>query len=103
MCPMKQKEQTVKISYQQYFGVAIDKAENMWMEETWFFSLKRALEREGVNSKFPHDWEIFKLFFIVHNVSPLWVRTTFTAENMAKVNKTKRLASLPLQKSFEIL
>ena len=56
---------------------------SMVMEEYWF-TLRKALLGSGGTSMIPNYWEIYKLFFIVQNVSPIWNHKWHTNIDSAK-------------------
>ena len=84
ICRLKQKMQTMKISLPNSQmasqGLVLSRnpfvpSNSMEMEEHWQYSLRWALEkRVGRESMICHQWEIFKLLFILHNVKPLWIK-----------------------------
>ena len=74
LCPLKQKEQSAKITYQNGFYIYIwPHTGKQLMEEHRLYSLEEGLLRLASGSTCYH-WEIYKLFFILHNVSPVWIK-----------------------------
>ena len=81
ICRLKEKEKSARISYENgvdgiYVYPETGKLEmEEWDTELWHLgtSIKRALQHVGKNSQICHNWEIYKLLFILHNVSPIWI------------------------------
>lgn len=86
ICPLKEKEQVARISFMQSrkFLVYLRtmRVGQMAMEEINSLNMTLALWRSGIQSKISWDWEILKLFFISHNIAPVWtINNLFPAEN----------------------
>ena len=83
LCPLKQKEQTTKISYDNNYGIHVypDTGE-LEMEEWRGKSISRALQKVGVFSQVCFYWEIYKLLFLLHNVKPFWVEVDIWNDNV---------------------
>ena len=71
ICPLKQKVQTTRITYQNRWNIVVSSG-SLWTDERWF-PIDKALQKAGDHSKVCHDWEIFKLLFLLHNVYPVWI------------------------------
>ena len=89
ICPLKQREQTARITYEHNFqGIYIYRSSGeLLMEEYKADSIKRALQKVGGNTMICHYWEIYKLLFLLHNINPDWLEITITTdlENLSKV------------------
>ena len=72
MCPVKQKEQIVRVGFDQGWQVTVDNQTNEFVE-TGRWEMSKSLMRSGGESQIPWDWEILKLFFTVNNIVPTWV------------------------------
>ena len=86
---MKQKEQSTRITFQNNYGMTLyPGTEKMMMEEWLYGSIKISLLNVGQSSQICHSWEIYKLFFILHNVHPIWIEVAMTTdlENIVKVH-----------------
>ena len=90
ICPIKQKEQSMRINYQQGMGAIYIYPETRKLEmDEWIdTSIKRSVLRIGWITKICHHWEIYKLLFIMYNVNPVWIETDIISdyENYDKVN-----------------
>ena len=94
LCPLKQKEQTTGITYQNMHQIYVinripgplgandsimlrqpgDSGHGELIMEDWrHSSIKAALRKVGRDSRICHFWEIYKLLFINHNVNPVWI------------------------------
>ena len=82
ICPLKQKEQSTRISYENDWGIYVYRSGEPMMEEHRFYSIKRALQNVGVFSQSCHNWEIYKLLFLLHNVKPVWMEVNITNDNV---------------------
>ena len=87
ICPHKEREQRIRISYENDLYLLVSRRGNMAMEHYPTFTFKRALQNMGIATQFCHQWEIYKLFFILHNIKPVWINIPmFTdKENVSKV------------------
>ena len=79
VCPTRQKEQFAGITYMYGAGVFFYPSGNMVMEENWYLALSTSLLRSDEYTRIPWDWEILKLFFVVQNVSPVWIILDYNA------------------------
>ena len=84
LCPWKQKEQTTRISYENdYNGIYVYPDTGVLeMEEASWGSIKEALQNVGGVSRICHNWEIYKLLFLLHNVKPVWMEVNITNDNI---------------------
>ena len=87
ICPLKQKEQTARITYENNYELSIYPGIGVLaMEEQKFLSISSALQNVGMHSMICFEWEIYKLLFILHNVKPVWIEVnTIIDENYFKV------------------
>ena len=86
ICPLKQKEQTARISYENNYDIYVYQSINqLEMEGNRWGSIREALLGVGVYSQICHHWEIYKLLFLLHNVNPDWIEVDKIAENINKV------------------
>ena len=73
ICPLKQKEKGSNLVYNRrssakfYSGTT-----TMVMEEYGLSDMNRALMKVGGYTKICFDWEIFKMFFLLHNIKATW-------------------------------
>ena len=67
MCPMKQKQKSARIAFDQGYGIVVDNQTNEMVETGWY-DTSMALADSHLNSQIPRNWEILKLFFIVNNI-----------------------------------
>ena len=83
LCPLKQREQTTRITYQNGLGIEFyrDTGE-LYMEEWRGYSIRAALLGVGVVSRICHHWEIYKLLLLLHNVNPVWLEVNITNDNI---------------------
>ena len=83
LCPLKQKEQTTKISYDNDYRIHVypDTAGELRMEEYSRTSIGSALKRVGEHSQVCSNWEIYKLLFLLHNIKPVWVEVEILNDN----------------------
>ena len=86
LCPLKQKEQLARISYQNNWNIYILPETGELEMEEWF-SIREALQGVGWNSRVCWHWEIYKLVFLLHNIKPVWMEVNITndPENFGKV------------------
>ena len=85
ICPLKQKQQNTRITYQANRGLNIHPwMGTLGMEEDRLTSIQRSLERVDKNTQICHHWEIYKLLFILHNVNPFWIY--IANDDLSKVN-----------------
>ena len=76
ICPLKQKEQTTRITRSKKFRHGIELylgSRELQMEEYRWRSIKIALLHVGEYSQICHHWEIYKLLFLMHNIHPVWI------------------------------
>ena len=73
ICPVRQKEQVARISFQQSWSFFVWPNGQMIMEDFWYFALSNSLIRASIYDRICMDWEILKLFFLTFNVSPYWI------------------------------
>ena len=83
-----EKEKTTRVSYENGWNIYIypDTGE-LEMEEYSGTSIKEALKKVGEDSKICSNWEIYKLFFLLHNIKPVWMEVDILndIENYYKV------------------
>ena len=72
VCPIKQKPQFARITFNQGVNLLVDK-ETDEMVETGKWDVSNTLLRSGVHSMILRDWELLKLFFNVYNINPIWL------------------------------
>ena len=81
ICPLKQKEQSTIITYENNNGITIyHSSGELLMEEYWYYSINAALLGVDKYSRICHNWEIYKLLFILHNVNPVWKEVNMTTD-----------------------
>ena len=77
VCPLKQTEQSTRIVYDRYEGIFVyPHTGKLMMEEFFSTRIGSSLQSVGVDSLIGHDWEIYKLLFIMHNVNPVWIKVS---------------------------
>ena len=87
ICPLKQKEQSTRISYEnEYNGIYIYRSGELRMEEYFRGSISAALQSVGKVSQMCSYWEIYKLLFLLHNVKPVWMEVNITNDNVTTNN-----------------
>ena len=89
ICPLKQKEQHTRISYENGFTILVDKyTGDLQMEEYWSRSIKTHLLMVGTVSDICSYWELYKLLFINLNINPIWIKVNIRSdvENYDKVS-----------------
>ena len=75
ICGLEEKEKSVKISYENDRNIYVyQQWGELQMEEWWM--IRDALQNMGVRSQICFNWEIYKLLFILHNVSPVWIEVS---------------------------
>ena len=75
ICRLEEKEKSVKISYENDRNIYVyQQWGELQMEEWWM--IRDALQNMGVRSQICFNWEIYKLLFILHNVSPVWIEVS---------------------------
>ena len=89
ICPLKQREKTTKITYQNNLqNLYIYPSSGLLeMEEFRYSSISRALQKVGGYTSICASWEIYKLLFIIYNINPDWIEIAITTdlENLGKV------------------
>ena len=87
ICPLKQREQSTRISYENEYSIYIyPESGELSMEEHQTWSIKRALLSVGWYSQICMPWEIYKLLFILHNVHPIWIEVDINDEYWDQVS-----------------
>ena len=85
ICRLVEKEKSARISYENDYNIYVyPETGEIGMEE--HEGIRGALQDVGMYSQICWNWEIYKLLFILHNVSPVWIEVEdFTTENFHKV------------------
>ena len=66
---MKQKEKSARITFTQGMKIGVDMETNEIIEWDIAFSLRDS----HLYSQIPWDREVVKLFFMIHNIAPIWI------------------------------
>ena len=88
ICPLKQKEQSIRITYQNKFQrIYMDPSSGeLEMEEYRLKTIGSSVQKVGEYTRICNEWEIYKLLFLLHNVNPVWVEVhTIIDKNLGKV------------------
>ena len=86
ICRLKQQEQTTRITYENRYTLIIRPDTGELEERLGIQSLNTILSNSGKWSQICEHWEIYKLFFLLHNVNPDWIETPITTDpNSGKV------------------
>ena len=78
MCPLKQREQSAGIAFDQGRVMGVNNQTNE-LVETGYWDMSRSLVRSGGYTYIPLDWEIVKLFFTVNNIVPTYLDCWYDA------------------------
>ena len=84
---LEEKEKSARISHENGFELLYVYPETgeLEMEEWRETTIKQVLQRVGGYSQICNNWEIYKLLFILHNVSPVWIEHENIAIDLTKV------------------
>ena len=82
ICRLEEKEKSARISHENGFELLYVYPETgeLEMEEWRETTIKQALQRVGGYSQICNNWEIYKLLFILHNVSPVWIEVNIRTD-----------------------
>ena len=73
MCPLKQKEKSARIAFDQGVYIGVKNQTNEMVETGYYWDMSWSLVDSHLFSNIPYDWEILKLFFILNNIVPTWI------------------------------